>query len=50
LTSLAPFFVTIKLMVKTVPASDVTSPVNLTFFFGLLQTTFDFFMSTLLPL
>merc|ERR1719500_198026 len=50
LRSLAPFFVTTKLMVKTVPESDVTSPVNLTVFLGLLQTTFDFFMSTLLPL
>ena len=37
-------------MVKTVPESDVISPVNLTFFLGLLQTTFDFFMSTLVPL
>ena len=49
-SSLAPFFVTIKVMLNTVPESDVTSPVNLTFFLGLLQVTLDFLRSTLLPL
>merc|ERR1719204_502569 len=49
-SSLAPFFVTIKVMLNTVPESDVTSPVNLTVFLGLLQVTLDFLRSTLLPL